>query len=99
MRCPHITILPWPDEATRQPQMPTVPGDVVISHPDATSNRYAVWRVTLDVQQSPNSRTPVFWVIGGAVAMARARLMLCESRGWEIYFVQLDTLTWTKLSD
>jgi hypothetical protein len=94
-------ILPWPDDAARrrQPQMPTVSGDVVITHPDATSNRYAVWRVMRDGEQTANPTAPVFWVIGGSVAMTRARLMLCESRGWAIYFVQLDTLTWTKLSD
>jgi hypothetical protein len=95
-----MPILPWPRERDSGPKpMPTRIGDVVISHPSAKSWKYFVWRVFLNRQQVVNSRTAATAAIGGSAAMALARLMVREQGAGAIYFLQEDTLTWTKLSD
>ena len=98
-----MTILPWPEEdpyRRRRKPMPTVAGDIVISHPTAATSHYSVWRVMLDGEQSANPLAYASSALGGSAAMMLARLMRRETRGvGAIYFIELDTLTWTKLSD
>jgi hypothetical protein len=76
--------------------MPTVAGDVVISQAHVTDSWYWVWRVTLDREQAPSPLTRSSTVSDGAAAMALARLMVRGNRGGAIYFMALDTLSWTK---
>jgi hypothetical protein len=55
--------------------------------------------VIMNGEQVVNSRTATTAAIGGSPAMALARLTVPEQGGGAIYFVQEDTLIWTKLSD
>lgn len=79
--------------------MPTVAGDIVITHAHAMESWHSVWRVKLDGEQTPHAWTRSAPVSGGAAAMALARLMVRESGGGAIYFQHQDSCGWVKLSD
>lgn len=77
--------------------MPTRDGDVVVSQ--LVGAEFLVWHVVHDGQQqpSPGERgAPV--VMGRSTAVALGRMMARASRG-SVFFVEQDTLNWTKLSD
>lgn len=80
--------------------MPTLIGDIVIAHVDASRSTHAVWTVGVDGQQAANPPDSAFTAIGDEAAVSLARLMRRDSRGLgTIYFFDPDTLTWTKLAD
>lgn len=74
--------------------MPTREGDVVVSHSDSESSRYAVWRVEADVQQTPSASAYVSTAYGAVAALRLGRKMLVQIRS-AVFVLELDSLTWT----
>lgn len=87
------------DSPCDPPLMPTIVGDVVVSHATAITEQYSVWGVMQDGEQSPDPSAQIAWATGGSRAMSLARGMLRDNGVGAIYFLEEDSRTWIKFSD
>ncbi len=79
--------------------MPTRTGDVVVTHSAADPSRCQLWHVEADLQQTVSPSGYTSTACGLQAALKLAKMMGRESRGGAVFLRELDTLTWTKLSD
>ncbi|MEO7274467.1 MAG: hypothetical protein ABIX28_11330 [Vicinamibacterales bacterium] len=95
--CKHDWNVPNPAHGHKP--LPTVAGDIVISHSAAVPTEHSVWHVTQDGEQSPNHLAYMSCAIGESEAIKLARLMVRDSHRGAIYVIEMESLVWTKLSD
>ena len=79
--------------------MPTVAGDIVITHVDASRSMHAVWTVAVDGERAAHPPPGAACALGADAAVSLARTMRRDSGGAAIFLFDPHTLNWTKLSD
>lgn len=78
--------------------MPTHRGDIVVTHSAETLSPYYLWRVDTFGQQAVGSSGYVAVASGLIDALQQTDTMIDEYPG-SIFLRELDTFTWTRLSD
>jgi hypothetical protein len=76
--------------------MPTVAGDVVLTHGKRSIRQFTLWRVSADGAQSVNPSTEVQW-IGGQRAIKLAFQMAHDVRGASVFLLDTDRNAWARL--
>ena len=81
------------------PSMPTRGGDVVILHNGEASTDHVLWPVLQNGQQAPSPYASTVVVKTGREAAFALAVRISRIIRSRVFFVDLQSLTWTQLSD